>query len=240
MIWYPMTEQPEPRACASHACLKVFTCRGMQDATRHFREPLLVLGGLIFGLLGLHGAVGINHSHLKSFAYFQLFVTVMYIALIVFDAIFLNLCDHYPSNCIHQMIYSGVEDWPIQEDKKQNLRDMHEYPYKLVNWMVDHNVWRWYVISSVIYALISLYFSHETMILSRIYTDGPCGLGVNYRLGAWRAEVLLKHKIEEMEEEIIFGKTLREDVGLNELNKKAAEAAVEHLPAEPRKNYGAV
>lgn len=219
----------------------------MQDTTYNVREPFLLLGGLIFGGLGLHGAVGIHHAHLKYFAYFLLAVSAMYVLNLFFDGIFLAYCDHYPSNVIHEVILStplsDIQNVPVFEEKKQVLSEMEVYPRRKVNWLVEHNVWRRYIILSVFYALIVLYCSHVTMILSRIYTDGPVGLGVNYRLGAWRAEVLLKHRIEEMEEDLLYAKTLQEDVGLNSeprRSEKAKNAKVEHLAAEGRQNYGAV
>lgn len=238
MIWYPLTPATPARACTTHNCLKVFTCHGMQETTQHIREPALLLGGLIFGLFGLHGAVGINHVHLKWFAYFQLFIVVMYLFLLAFDGLFVHVCGGYPSNVIHQTLLSSIPDWPVMEDKKEALRDMDMYPVRLVNWMVERNVWRWNVLLSVLYAVVAYYCSHVTMILSRIYIDGPIGLGVNYRLGAWRAEVLLKHRIEEMEEELLFGKSAMEDSGMNDAIKENNK--IEHLQAERGRSYGAV
>jgi len=238
MIWYPLTPATQGRACTSHQCLKVFTCHGMQDTTRHIREPLLLLGGLIFGLFGLHGAVGINHIHLKWFAYFQLAIVVLYLFCLAADGLFIHVCGEYPSNVIYQLILSSIPDWPVVEEKKEALRDMEVYPVRLVNWMVERNVGRWNFLLSIFYAAVAYYCSHVTMILSRIYIDGPIGLGVNYRLGAWRSEVLLKHRIEEMEEELLFGKSLREDSGaqdaINEQDKMV------HLQAERGRSYGAV
>jgi hypothetical protein len=214
----------------------------MQDTTYHIRTPFLILGGLIFGGFGLHGAVGINHYHLKYFAYFLLAASAMYLFNLVFDGIFLVYCDHYPSNVIHQVIlstpFSGITDFPILEDKKEVLKALEVYPRRHVNWLVEFNAWRWFVLLSVFYAVVAFYCSHVTMILSRIYIDGPVGLGVNYRLGAWRAEVLLKHRIEQMEDELIYGKTFKEDIGLN--SEPQQNDKVEHLAAEGRQRYGAV
>lgn len=205
LIWYPLQGQAPARACTSHNCMQVFTCNGMQDATRHIRQPYLIIGGLIFGGLGLHGAVGINHGHLKTFAYFLLGISFVYAFMIFFDGLFLSACGRYPSNVIHQTLLWDTQDIPILENKKDALKKMDSYPHQLVNWMTEMNVWKWYVLSSILYGLIAFYCSHITMILSRMYLDGPIGLGVNYRLGAWRAEVLLKHRIEEMESELLFG-----------------------------------
>merc|ERR1719313_2845593 len=84
LIWYPLSPAPPPRACTSHKCLEIFTCNGMQDATRHVKEPFLLIGGLIFGALGLYGAIGVHHKGLKYFAYFLLVVTAMYVLNIIF------------------------------------------------------------------------------------------------------------------------------------------------------------
>lgn len=243
MIWYPMAPSTPPKACTSHKCLEIFTCKGMQDATYHVRAPFLLLGGLIFGGFGLHGAVGINHRHLKYFAYFLLAVTAMYSLNLLFDGIFLSYCDHYPSNVIHEVILStplsDIPNTPVLEEKKEILKDLESYPRRHVNWLVEQNVWRWYFLLSVFYAVVAFYCSHVTMILSRIYIDGPVGLGVNYRLGAWRAEVLLKHRIEEMEEEIISA-PFKEDLKNSSKNEKVENKQVEHLAAEGRQSYGAV
>lgn len=128
MIWYPMIPSPPPRACTSHKCLEVFSCLGMQDATFHIREPFLLLGGIIFGGLGLHGAVAVNHKHLKYFAYFLLAVSAMYVLNIIFDGIFLASCEHYPSNVIHEVLLStplsDIKNVPILEEKKRNLEGL--------------------------------------------------------------------------------------------------------------------
>lgn len=244
MIYYPleggaMEASAERKACTTHKCLEVFTCDGLQDTTRHIREPFLLLGGLIFGAFGLHGAVGVNHNHLKYFAYFLLAVSAMYILNLVFDGLFLSYCQHYPSNVIYTMVLStpvsGLKDLPVSEEKKATLANMDKFPRHLVNWMVYPNFWRWYFLFAVVYAIFVLYCSHVTRILSRTYIDGPVGLGVNYRLGAWRNEVLLKHRIEEMEEELVFG--IQKDLGVN---AEPPRKKVEHLAAEGRHNYGAV
>lgn len=237
LIWYPMMTPPTtPRECTSHRCLKVFSCKGMRDATHHTVEPIWMLGGLIFGALGLHGAVAMNHQHLQAFAYFQLLAAVIYFGFMFFDGLYMEVCDHYPGNVIHQVLFTGIPDFPITDDKKQALNDMELYPIKLVNQHTDMNLWRWYILGSTISAVFFFYCTQVTMLLSRIYTEGPIGLGVNYRLGVWRAEVLLKHRIEELEDELVFG--VKEDLGLNDQPKQKDK--VEHLAAEGKQNYGTV
>lgn len=233
LIWYPMHPPAPPRPCTSHNCMQVLTCKGMQDTTRHIREPYLLIGGVIFGAMGLYGAAGIRHDKLEYFAYFLLGLSLVYVLCLLLDSSFLGICEAYPSNVIHQTLLWDVQDIPIMEDKKVTLQEMAHYPYTLVNWQVGTNVWRWSFLISTIYALIALYSSHAAMQLSRLYTDGPIGLGVNYRLGVWRAEVLLKHRIEElMEDELRMNEEAVNEIVGDEPKKKKKVPKVEHLAHE--------
>jgi len=214
IIWYPLTPREEPKVCHSHYCFKIFTCRGMQDTTRHIREPFLLIGGLLFAGMGLHGSWSINHKQVKYFAYFLLATSVMYMFNLVADSFFMQVCGDYPSNVIYQTLFWSIPGFPIPEDKKVALMAMERYPVKYMHWFIGGPVWRWNVILSLVLAVTAFYWSHITMILSRIYIDGPIGLGVNYRLGAWRAEVLLKHRMEQIEHDLFAIKS----EGLDEIH----------------------
>lgn len=227
MIWWPLMPRVPEKPCTSHRCLEIFTCSGMQHTTRHIREPYILLGGLICGYYGLKGAVGFHYNALRIFAYFLLGIFLLYIFNWFFDLLFMEVCGLYPSNVIYQTLLWKFTNIPIQEDKKATLAEMSVYPVRQVDWMVEHKVWRWSCLLSFIYASLAFYTYQKIAAMARIVFEGPVGLGVNYRLGAWRAEVLIKHWLEQ-EEDQLFSNALLND----EDAKQSKYRGVEHLSKE--------
>lgn len=203
MVWVQFNGDPPPRPCAGHRCMKAFTCEGMIDATVHIREPWLVIGGLVFGALGFYGAWDVQPKSLRYFALWQLATAGFFVFLYVWDGFYLNLCGGYSRNVVDQTI-TGWDVPRSQEDKVKQLtlQKMEAYPRHATNRYVDGNLWWYYTLFALGVATILFYCSHVTMVLSKLYVEGPTGLGVNYRLGTWRAEVLLKQKMREIETQL--------------------------------------
>lgn len=213
----------------------------MQDTTRHIREPFLMLGGVICGFYGLHGTVSVSSSSMKVFAYFLLGIFLIYTSILFFDLLFMEFCGLYPSNVIYQTLLWKPEDIPIQEDKKATLKAMEAYPVRQVNWMVEHNVWRWSCLISLFYAGLSFYSYQIVVRMTRAFADGPVGLGTNYKLGAWRAELLIKHWIEQEESQLFWDGMLRDQDNKVSHPDRPLSKRVQHLSQEGGGHqYGAV
>eukprot|EP00435_Cladocopium_sp_Y103_P022997 s1718_g5.t1 len=84
-------EQKVP-SCVGEECFQVFTCKGLKDATAHVMEPLFTLSGLIFFPMGFHAAHHGDDLQMKRFGLFLLGMTILRIAVIGCDMLFLHNC----------------------------------------------------------------------------------------------------------------------------------------------------
>lgn len=182
-------EQKVP-SCVGEECFQVFSCKGLKDATAHVMEPLFTVSGLIFFPMGFHAAHHGDDLQMKRFALFLLGMTVLRIAVIGCDMLFLHNCQMYDSNMMSSVLSTLLPPSPLRVGVQEKLRSLSTFPVQVVDAMTSgFNLSAWYLVLTGLWAAFFLYVTIEAIALSSLMQYGLLGLGVHYGLDQWDEEL---------------------------------------------------
>jgi len=185
--------------CVGHHCTDVISCRGLQEATFHFREVIIVVTAALFGYWGVIGSV---HRHVEDLYWFGAYLVSFAALLIVFvicDGLYTWGCGAYPLNVVDEGLLWAWPRFPVREAVKFEVRDvMARYPVGAVNLLANFNVFVFYVAVELTAVFFFAYAGIQVLELAYHIVHGQHGLGANYNIRDWRERVILKHEIGDM------------------------------------------
>mmetsp|Transcript_98899 Transcript_98899/g.251040 ORF Transcript_98899/g.251040 Transcript_98899/m.251040 type:complete len:341 (-) Transcript_98899:74-1096(-) len=194
--------------CTGLQCYEVLTCFGLQDATRHTREPLATLAGAVLLPLGVAGAHHCYRWHLRVLGLFLAASAALHAGLMFCDAAYVHACGTYPSNMIHQTMVNWMPPSPVTLAAQAGLLKMSSYSFKDVADITDgFNVLLWYYSVAGTLTAFLTYAAMETNLLATLAERGPLGLGMHYGLGQWdeylNHDAVRRHKDKGMRSKFI-------------------------------------
>lgn len=197
LISFPF-EPSDTRPCSGHHCREVFTCIGMQATTYHIRVPWLMIGALVFGTFGWYGASHSSAYYVRLWGLYLWCSGWLYVALLIADALFMRVCDAYPVNVIQQLLQWPVRSMLMSEAQKDVLSTTQVFPRTGVDTVLGYAFFNWNFLYMIVVTLILFWLSYKALMVAMHYIDGPVGLGVNYRVGTWRGNILAKESMLHM------------------------------------------
>mmetsp|Transcript_131799 Transcript_131799/g.328669 ORF Transcript_131799/g.328669 Transcript_131799/m.328669 type:complete len:253 (-) Transcript_131799:34-792(-) len=187
--------------CIGHGCNDVLSCRGLREASFHFREVTSIFAGWLFGYWGVHGAL---HGYIDDLLYFAGFVFGCAVALVVIaaaDGFYVLGCGEYPLNVVDEAILWSLPDVPVRDVVKTEIREaMVSYPVAFVNRLSRLNVYLVYLLVEAAGAAFFLYTAHQVMLLAQLTRHGVLGLGATYDLSTWRERMMLRNGLQNKDD----------------------------------------
>lgn len=184
------------------ACHEVIGCAGMFEASRHTYMAVFLLGGVIFGYLGTHGAYHGTARDVHRFACYMVGKAACLLSIAAFDGLYFEVCNGYPFQVVSEAILWRMPGVPIDDTIKQQVSMLTAYPVGFLNPLLQHgtasslNIWLWYLVPLFLQVLFWLYVARECWAFADLVAFGEHGLGATYNLRTWRDGVLSQRAVQ--------------------------------------------
>eukprot|EP00747_Dinoflagellata_sp_TGD_P162683 gnl/TRDRNA2_/TRDRNA2_180548_c0_seq1.p1 gnl/TRDRNA2_/TRDRNA2_180548_c0~~gnl/TRDRNA2_/TRDRNA2_180548_c0_seq1.p1 ORF type:complete len:352 (+),score=53.21 gnl/TRDRNA2_/TRDRNA2_180548_c0_seq1:180-1235(+) len=193
-----MATMPRGGECHGPRCFDIFTCKGMQEATFHIREALIIFGGMIAGMAGTAGAYNGWYTDVFIFGGAMVGGAAGFAMIGLADFLYTQVCGAYPFNVIDQAVLwnmpkllNGV---PVQEHVKLQVQNMDAYPVHYIDSLATFHVFYLYLGVAAICCGICLHAAHHSLFLAGYLEFGRWDLGAHFSMGTWAEEVALKNE----------------------------------------------
>eukprot|EP00929_Paragymnodinium_shiwhaense_P112376 TRINITY_DN80633_c0_g1_i1.p1 TRINITY_DN80633_c0_g1~~TRINITY_DN80633_c0_g1_i1.p1 ORF type:complete len:266 (+),score=39.73 TRINITY_DN80633_c0_g1_i1:114-911(+) len=192
-----------PLHCAGHACTQVATCKGLNPGTYEITRAVMLIGGLVFGYLGISGAHLRHGSQLKAFSGFLLLKAGVIAVFAVIDAAYYYACSSYAWNVVAGSVLFWWPNWPMSEERKLEIvQGPRWFPDGFMqNDQIEQTIWPLYAAICIIHFGLLIYSANQVSYLAEHCSFGVFGLGANYEISKWRGEKLRKDRFNEFLEE---------------------------------------
>lgn len=177
-------KKQDPKSCTGTQCYEVFSCYGMKEATYHFREPFITVGGAVALPLGLWGAHQGSRWHMQVAATYLATNALLRLCIMIADVAYFRACDAYSDNVVDQILLQtkGL----VYQGAQEQLATLTSFSVERVDAITGAlNALAFYLASAGAWLLVIGYLAREAHQLVQLLERGPLGLGMHYGLDRW-------------------------------------------------------
>lgn len=192
-----------PQHCSGTSCREVVGCDATFEASRHTYTALFLLGGVIFGYVGTHGAFHGTARDIHWFACYLVGKAACLLLIAAIDGLYFKVCDGYPSQVVSEAVLWRLPDVPVDDVIKHQVSLLRAYPVGFLDRLFSSHgetsslhIWRWYLVPLFLQVLLWLFVARESWALADLVAFGESGLGANYNIRTWRDKLLSQRAIQ--------------------------------------------
>lgn len=185
-----------PNHCSGPRCNDIVSCSGLQEGTWHLKEAVLLLGGLVFGPMGLYGVLHRFPKDVYLLSCFFLALVALYTGIMFTDLLYTRVCEHYPYNIIDEGILWDIPRLPVAPGIKYEIRRMSSFPVAYTNSVTYRNAEHIAITVDVVMIIIWTFLAYQAWIVAQRCYWGRIGLGATFSIEDWRENLLLKWDVQ--------------------------------------------